>query len=340
MIACMVRRRPAIFFSLFVCTLALVVVPSVSEGASIITTPAVSQAVNKATTQKALGVISPTLAQLGGGDSNFIGPYTYASCNPFDPSLSAPARAALLAKPRPCWFGSMSATKVIVLVGDSHAGMWTPAFRALASSYGFKIANFVYSACPPVITNLDAPPKIYSGQLSNSKDCQTWNKNLGPQINTLKPAAVFFGNGREFSIAPADVFAKWNAGFVALIKTIKIPRKFLIGSTPFVVTPPQRWQCAASHATAVDECAIKFNPSDSADVSAAQLRSDQIIATQSGAELLDVSNMFCGKDNPKLWSCPAVIGGKIVYVHGAHVTSDYMTFIAPAFRPVFSRIFP
>lgn len=321
-------------------TMTFFVSATVAEGATIISTPLVSQAVKTATGQKALGTIAPTLAQLGGGDSRFFGPYAYAGCNPFDPSLSAPAKAALLAKPRPCWFGSASASKVIVLVGDSHTGMWTPAFRALSSSYGFKIANFIYSACPPLLTDLDASPQIYSGQLSNSKDCQTWNKKLPSQIAALKPLAVFFGNGREFSIADPAVFAKWNLGFVAFIKSIAAPQKFLIGSTPFVITPPQRWQCAASHPSSIGACAVTFNPTDTTNSSSVQFQSDQIISRQSGAELLDVSNLVCGKSNPKLWTCPVVIGGNVVYVNGSHVTANFMTFIAPAFGPVLSRFLP
>lgn len=336
----MTLRRPFSIFVATVCLLSVLFTPHDAFGATTISTPSIAQSVQKASTQKGLGTVSPSLAQLGSGESRFVGPYAYAGCTLPDPTLSVSAKAALLAKPRPCWFGSMSASKVVVLVGDSHAGMWTPALRALSSSYGFKIANFVYSACPPVLANLDANPKIYSGQLSNSKDCQTWNKNLPAQIAALKPSAVFFGNGREFSIADSAVFAKWNAGFVAFIKSIKVARKFLIGSTPFVVTPPQRWQCVASHSTSIDTCAITFDPSNLSDSSSVQFRSDQIISAQSGAELLDVSSMFCGKGNPKLWVCPVVIAGKVVYVNGAHITSDYMTYIAPAFRSVFSRIFP
>lgn len=71
----MTLRRPFSIIVATVCLLSVLFTPHDAFGATTISTPSIAQSVQNATTQKVLGSTSPTLAQLGGGDSRFVGPY-------------------------------------------------------------------------------------------------------------------------------------------------------------------------------------------------------------------------------------------------------------------------
>ena len=51
-------------------------------------------------------------------------------------------------RPHLCVYGDRSATRTVVLFGDSHAAQWFPAFNAAAKSEHVKLLYITKSACP------------------------------------------------------------------------------------------------------------------------------------------------------------------------------------------------
>jgi hypothetical protein len=72
--------------------------------------------------------------------------------------------------PHFCVYGDTSATRTVVLFGDSHAAQWFPAFNAAAKSEHLKLLYITKTACPAASVSVLAGSALYRG-------CDTWRDN-------------------------------------------------------------------------------------------------------------------------------------------------------------------
>jgi hypothetical protein len=121
-----------------------------------------------------------------------------ADSAPFDSPVVYSNGCHVMSKPatRPhfCVYGDRSATRTVVLFGDSHAAQWFPAFNAAAKSEHVKLLYITKSACPaPSVSVLNASVLF--------RACDTWRANA---IALIKKRGhvnlVVFGGSAETTV--------------------------------------------------------------------------------------------------------------------------------------------
>lgn len=92
-------------------------------------------------------------------------------------------------KPKGCDIGVMGGTPVVVLVGDSHAANWIPAFEVLGQEKGWRVISYTKSACSLTLRDITVKGKPYS-------ECTQWSQAVLSDISALRPDLVVLGRSR------------------------------------------------------------------------------------------------------------------------------------------------
>jgi len=245
----------------------------------------------------------------------------------------------IISKPIPCTFGDKTSSKVIVLVGSSHAGMWLRAAIDVAVRERVALKAFIYTSCVPIIASPGQNAFRPTDPRVTATTCATWNSTVGSAITALKPAAVFVGSGTEIPTTDR-AHAQWVRGMTAFLATIHVNQKFIIGATPHITTPVDAAQCLLSHATNIEPCVTTVALSNPRDLTTSMLNADEEISAASGATLVDVVDMLCTSPTraTRVMRCPPVIDGRLVYVNGSHLTTTFTTHIEGFLQPIFEEI--
>ncbi|HEY5439205.1 MAG TPA: SGNH hydrolase domain-containing protein, partial [Acidimicrobiales bacterium] len=204
-----------------------------------------------------------------------------------------------------CNLGDPNGTKTMVVFGNSHSVMWVPGLIVLAKEEHLKLYPVVKEACAyEAFPDLNLEWNIANG-------CTTFYDWAKTQIKKLHPDVIVIGT---FSKTP-----HWVAGETSVINTLKLltPRLILLGDTPYTKAPAScLLQSGATQGTCLSSEAV-LGTKVRAQV--------QTIATSTGVQSLDMTNLFCDDA-----LCPAVINGLIPTWDGKHLTPQYSTFLAPA----------
>jgi hypothetical protein len=108
-----------------------------------------------------------------------------ASCYPGSGSTSLAVPADAITR---CAYGDVSSPRVLLLTGDSQAGMWLPAFDVMGQDLGWRVIFLAHPECPPWgVPN--APSWIIQGQFTVA-DCNTYNANVRAWVKKAAPADV------------------------------------------------------------------------------------------------------------------------------------------------------
>ncbi len=231
-----------------------------------------------------------------------------------DCQLKVPFRGA----PKTCVFGDPKGTRHIALVGNSHAIQWLPALHEIALRRDLKITTFFSEQC--FVT--DARIKFDTSEATTN--CHAWGRNVLERIKAEKFDLVVRSE-RTYKIPvggglAAEVF---TAGYRTHLKELLAAgeRVLVIRDNP---DPESGFSspaaCVDRHQKAFDRCAGQksewVNPDPLADAATA-LKSPRV-------QVVNLTPWFCPGS-----TCPAVIGGALVYADGTHITSTYGRSLAP-----------
>ncbi len=220
-----------------------------------------------------------------------------------------------------CVFGDTTASRSIVLFGDSHALQWFPAIDALANQQQDALVVMGKATCPPI----DIP--IYSPDLGRPyTECDEFRAAALERMTALQPAVVILGFSREYGIPDDHVVVDgpaWISGLTEMITTIERDtgaKVVLMGDDPY----PQQSvpDCLSQHLSDTAACPIPkhypyYNPSG--------IPQEQTVAASTGAGYVDTDRWFCGVS-----SCAVVVGNLLVYRDDNHITASYAEWLTPA----------
>jgi parallel beta-helix repeat protein len=207
----------------------------------------------------------------------------------------------------PCnQFGDPKGDTQVVLVGDSHAGMWLPAVNEVAVQNHWRLTFLAKNGC----SIGDYPNLVDTGYaIRTFTECDTWRQAVIADIISIHPAVVIVASEAQ-SIAATeptglteslDRLAKSSAKLIFLADT----------PTPLVDVP----DCLAQHPDNVAACNI---PYQSAGIQSAGRLAEIAGAKAAGAAVIDPTPWFCTGT-----ICPVIVQNTIVYMDASHVTGDY-----------------
>lgn len=218
-----------------------------------------------------------------------------------------------------CEYGDTDGDTTAVLVGDSHAGHWLPALDLLADQAGIRLLPMTKSGCSV------ADVALFSPMLDRDyTECAEWRRRMIALIADLQPDIVITSQASSYSLADLPS-AEWpeaiEAGYAATLDRLAehTDQLIVLGDTPYAVRdiPNCLWQ-NLRHVTACVRSRTDSFARRLTDV-------ERTAAALTGARYIQPDDLFCGPS-----SCPVIVGDILVYRDVTHITTVYMTWIAPA----------
>ncbi|HVT42231.1 MAG TPA: SGNH hydrolase domain-containing protein [Acidimicrobiales bacterium] len=228
-----------------------------------------------------------------------------------------------------CLFGDPKGKKTIVLYGDSHAGMWFPAFDTLAKANHWKLVLLMKAVCPAVDLSF-----WYWPNDSAYPSCDAWHQYATARINKIDPAVVvltswWHGVGIvPNGVAPTD--GEWELGLEQALSSITSPgtKKVVLGDIAYLnQTGPD---CLAAHTTDVQSCTTPASDAVQTDHEQAL----QTAAQATGATYISVIPWLCTS------VCTAVVGNYDIYADASEITNQYVDYLEGALAAAMQPVMP
>lgn len=267
--------------------------------------PVETRVASSVTSPKPPAAYSPPLADFV-PYNNLAGESTISDCDAYGSTDEIRA-------PVPCVEGDVSASRTIVLVGDSNVGNWAPGLSAGLSKSKYKLDVFSFAGCPtPDITYVEAD---YIGVTPSS--CNEWHVSVLKAIVKLSPVAIVTASS---GVGPQYTQKAWDDGYKTLFAKAtgdrSSVRRIVIGTSPYFNTPPPT--CLSRNPAAPLRCAMSTGTKTIVGAYYTYASRDSDIAKASGATLISTSSLFCFDK-----ICPAEVAGTVTFADNDHVTTAY-----------------
>ena len=222
-----------------------------------------------------------------------------------------------------CEIGSKSETpsRVVAVVGDSHATAWLSAFDEIGRRENWRVVTYTKASCP-----LTAARRTFDKPDGAETDCQVWvasvmralveSKELSYVFTASYSNAYTFESpaGMTFKNPRVDGFAETEAELADAGLQVFVLSDVPLTQGPSVPTclaenPNDRMACSVPRTQALP---------GSASAAAAIKLDDRRI------HVIDLSDQFCDAD-----TCYPVVGDLIVYRDYSHISDDYARALVP-----------
>lgn len=218
-----------------------------------------------------------------------------------------------------CSMGATGNSQSMVVLGDSHAQMWTGNFDIAASELGYTLRPLIKSGCSPA-TWAGAVRKDYE------RACLSWLAWALENVRKLQPdVAVVVGSyGGDIAIDRGDQAVR---GIERAVKAISsaADTTVVLGDVPGVERFPV--DCLLQSGAVLGTCTFPMSTEF-----IAMREAVGGVARSLDAPFIDTSGWFCSAG-----SCPTVVGMTVAYVDLAHVTEAYAQVVSPAFTTSLQR---
>lgn len=218
---------------------------------------------------------------------------------------------------RICPVGDRTSDRTLVVLGDSHAGQWLPAFDRVGREQGYRVVPLIKLGCVPY----DVP--LVTDDLSRPyTECDEFREWVLEKLPELDPEVVYV-SGRAMPgnfVAPADARSEvWRDGVARTIASLR-------------ETTPEVRLLADTHRFAFDpiDCLTDL------DATMASCTTDQYAgvrdgnratrqaAQEAGATYVDITPLVCLEQR-----CPAFAGGRMVFANADHLSVDWVEHVFP-----------
>jgi len=217
---------------------------------------------------------------------------------------------------RLCTFGDDDADRLVVVYGDSHAGMWLPALDRIGEDEHFRVLPLVKSSCMP----FDVPQSL---GYHDYKECTAFHGWALGQIADLHPDAIVVAyRGLDQTRARAGLTRghTWQQGVATTIGqlTAVTPQIVVIGDIPQRALPAP--ECLSTPGADQATC---LSPVSGEGVVANRFTIAGIAGTS--ARYVDPRALVCSAG-----VCPLVVGEDVVFYDDDHITASWSRAVAPA----------
>ena len=213
-----------------------------------------------------------------------------------------------------CYWGTGKPSRVVALVGDSHAEHWRGALHRIAKAKNWQIVEMFAGGCPATY----ARSVIFERRARNGDVCPNWTTKATARLKALAPddiitTAYVQQNVFEPADSGPDGFARvWQEwlGFTRVTVLRDIP-------TSGNRNGPQ---CLAVNVGKPQACS---NPRSRALIDDDMMRAARPMRRE--VNLVDLSDYFCDASR-----CYAVVGGASVYYDYDHMSMQFSASLASA----------
>jgi hypothetical protein len=213
-----------------------------------------------------------------------------------------------------CFWGTGKPTRVVALVGDSHAEHWRGALHRIAKAKNWQVVEFFAGGCPATY----ARSVTFERRTRDDADgCRKWTTKVTAKLRALTPDDII-----TTAYVQQNVFSPAGSGpdgFQQVWKDwLGFSRVTVLRDIPTTANHNGP-QCLAINAGKPQACS---NPRSKVLVDDDMMRAARRMGNQ--VNLVDLSDYFCDARR-----CYAVIGGAAVYYDYDHMTTQFATTLAP-----------
>ncbi len=221
-------------------------------------------------------------------------------------------------EPIACEYGTVGGP-IVVLVGDSQAAQWVPAFEAIVAQEGWHFYSFSKSACPFGLMLMGVRGEPYD-------TCLEWNRNvIALLVAEIRPDLVIStSSNSNLPMSPDGTIPETDQRLdlyrLGLTEAVEELTAAGIPVALLADTPRPRFdipECLASELS-VAACSVAREEADTY-----RLQGD--VAEALGIPYADMADFIC---TPTV--CPAVIENVIVWRDTNHMTATYARSLAGA----------
>jgi len=204
-----------------------------------------------------------------------------------------------------CQMGDANSRHTVVLFGDSHSVMWTPALKVAAARAHWKFFPVVKEAC-----GYDWYVN-YQDQLPANNQCTLWYRWALVQLARLHPDVIVMGTYANTTW--------WKEGQIQVLNDLHrfAPRVILLSDTPWIGSPAD---CLLTRGATQGTCLKTLRP-----LVIALNHQSARVARASHSQFLNTFGWFCLAAR-----CPSLIDGLVPFYDGAHLTPEYSRYLGPA----------
>jgi len=221
-----------------------------------------------------------------------------------------------------CVLGDEDGDRTMVIIGDSHAGMWLPSVDRIGTDRGVAVHPLVKYGC----TAADVVP--WRADLGGAQTgCVDWREWAFDQVEVLRPDVVIMSSRTPPTLATADgeemdaddVIKAHESGVATSIERL---RKLASRVVVFSDTPTSGFDpvtCVDQPNHDLGDCA--YTQDEKSQISNIGI---EAAAARAGGEFIDLTSWFCDDG-----LCPSVVSGMLVYFDPGHITRTYGLALAP-----------
>jgi peptidoglycan/LPS O-acetylase OafA/YrhL len=221
-----------------------------------------------------------------------------------------------------CKLGDASASKTIVVFGDSHTQMWMPTVLLMAQHDGWSVIPLVKSGCVPSAWTGNGYPNTPAPTISQCHAWFTWAK---AEAKKLRPDVLLMSGCCGSANGQTLTYTK--AGYSSLAAAVKGAAGQVILVADNAGIKKQPVDCLLARHATMKTCTTTWN-----STRFASLKAVAKLARSRGFGYLDTLGWFCDG-----FKCPFVVGHTVVYRDTGHITQAYAKRLAVPFRNAFRR---
>ena len=194
----------------------------------------------------------------------------------------------------------------VVVIGDSHAGMFLPAFDQIGQARGWRVHHLVKTGC----TLADSP------SLSR-EDCTEWRDWAFDRVEALEPAVVVMS-----TMAQDDFGEHWVAGMRRSAERLQGSGAdvVVLGETPWLERDQDPVACLDTEGATPADCEMELDPEVTRILDAQEELSHDL-----GLGFVDPLPWLCREER-----CPTVVDDQVVYYFRGHLTVTFVHRLARA----------
>lgn len=217
-----------------------------------------------------------------------------------------------------CAFGSPSSAHTAVLMGDSIAAQWTPAFASIFQQHGWRFILLTKSSCPMVDVTF-----FYARIGREYTECTAWRTKALQQVASLKPDVVVLGTVATNGFTQTQ----WERGTGSVLSALSkdVAHIYVLRGTPHL--PFDGPGCLAAQHGRPTWLGSTQTCGASAKDEHGELVYEWLRHASSGftnVRMVDMNDVVCPQGQ-----CAAERDGMIVFRDSQHLTASYVQSIAP-----------
>ncbi|BBZ39213.1 acyltransferase family protein [Mycobacterium conspicuum] len=229
------------------------------------------------------------------------------------------------AAPPPCATGDVASPTTVAVVGDSHAVMFSPAFKQIAERRHWRLEMLSMGLCPL----LDVPI-IHPILHREYTECAQWRTQSIARLQANHPRLIVLSIARTYDAGTGVVSygPAWIDGLTRLVRQLRNTgaQVLVLGPTPNLVTSVPI--CLSGHLDDATAC----SPRRSVAVNQPGVTAEAAATKAGGGHYSDLTDLFCATTR-----CPVVVGNLLVYLDSNHLTLEYSRLLAPAIGALADR---